>query len=413
MPIDHSGASLGARATRVVLTCIFIASLAACGKDSGGGQGGGAGQQPPTPVQATTVQPHQVEVYAEYPGRVEGKRTVQVIGRVDGILLKKDYTEGSIVKKGQLLFKIDPRPFQATVDQRKATLASARAKLSNSTRIWKRTKHLFEANAVSEAERDQALANYQSDNAAVQQAKANLESAQIDLGYTSVNAPLTGVTSLREVDEGSLIKANQTMLTSITQLDPVYVLFALPEDDAFARNKALKAMGQKTTDEATREATILLSDGSTFPYKGQVDFTQSTINADTGTVQLRAVLKNPDNTLMPGRYVRARVRITTLPNALTVPDAAVSTGGQRTQVFVIKDGKAQSVAVELGPLTDQGRVISSGLSAGDQVATTGLGALQSGAPVKVVSGKPKSADQKDQSSQGAAGDSSSDDQSGA
>lgn len=412
MQTDTSGASRGARATRVVLICLSIAVLAGCGKGDGEGAGKGASKQPPIPVQVAKVAPHQVDVSAEYPGRVQGKRTVQVVGRVTGILEEKDYTEGSLVKEGQELFKIDPKPFQATVDQRKATLASARAKLSNSKRVWHRTKRLYEANAVSEAERDQALANYQSDKASVQQASADLESAQIDLGYTEVNAPVTGVTSLREVDEGSLVTANQTKLTSITQLDPVYVLFALPEDDAFARRKALAEMGANSSDKATREATIIQSDGSHFPYKGTVDFTQSTINPDTGTVQLRAVVKNPKNALMPGSYVRVRLRIQTLDDAITVPPQAISDSGQQTQVFVVNQGKAKPVTVKLGPDTSDGKLIKSGLSEGDQVITSGLGAVKPGAPIKIAPDKAKkagkSSKQDDANGNTSGGDSSSD-----
>ncbi|MES1935227.1 efflux RND transporter periplasmic adaptor subunit [Salinisphaera hydrothermalis] len=377
----------GALALRalIVLSATFV--LAACGNSSGGGQA--QGQTPPTPVQVVKVEPHSVDVYSEFPGRVQGKQTAKIIGQVTGILESKNYDEGSIVHKGDLLFTIDPKPYQATVDQRKAQLASARAALANSSRIWKRTRQLYKANAVSQAERDQALSTYQSDKASVQQAKANLESAQIDLNYTRVKAPITGVTSLRDVDLGSLVQANQTQLTTITQLDPVYVLFALPEDDAFARQKALSEMGKKSSNEATREATILLNNGQAFPYKGKVDFTQSTVDPNTGTVRLRAIVKNPHNTLMPGRYVRARIRIQTLDHAITVPDQAVSTG-QQTQVFIVKNGKADAVAVQLGPDTDQGQVITKGLSAGDQVITTGLGTLRSGAPVKVLPGKNSS-----------------------
>lgn len=374
----------GALALRALIVLASTIAVAACGNSSGGGQAQGQ-QTPPTPVHAVTIKPHSVDVYAEYPGRVQGKQTAQVIGQVTGVLESKSYDEGSIVHKGDVLFTIDQKPYEATVDQRKAALASAKASLANTSRIWERTRQLYKANAVSQAERDQALSNYQADKAAVQQAQADLESAQIDLDYTTVQAPITGVTSLRDVDLGSLVTANQTQLTTITQLDPVYVMFALPEDDAFARQKALSEMGKKTTDEATREATVILKSGQKFPHKAKVDFTQSTIDPDTGTVRLRAIVKNPKNTLMPGRYVRVRLRIQTLDNAITVPDQAIS-GGQQTQVFVVKNGKADAVAVTLGPDTDQGQVITKGLSAGDQVITTGLGALQGGAPVKVQQG---------------------------
>ena len=394
------GASPAVAATRTLCILATTIVLAGCGNSSGGGQAQAQAQQPPTPVHTVTARPHRVDVYAEYPGRVQGKQTAQVIGRVNGILQSKDYNEGSIVHKGDLLYKIDPKPYQATVDQRKATLASARARLANSTRILKRTRHLYKVNAVSQAERDQALSNYQSDAASVQQARANLESAQINLDYTSVTAPLTGVTSLREVDQGALVRANQTQLTTITQLDPVYVLFALPEDDAFARRKALAEMGKQTNDNATRQATVMLSDGSKFPYPGQVDFTQSTIDPQTGTVQLRALVKNPENALMPGRYVRVRIRIQTLPDAITVPDQAISSSGQQTQVLVARNGKASGATVTLGPSTDQGTVITKGLSAGDEVITSGLGTLKPGAAVKRLPGGKKTAGQNSSGSAG-------------
>lgn len=413
MRTDHLQTVRQSFALRTLIAMATTLVVTACGSSGAGDGSQGQQKAPPTPVHTVKATPRTVPVYSEYPGRVRGKQTAQVIGRVTGVLESKNYEEGSIVHKGDLLFKIDPKPYQATVNQRKGELASAKAALANSTRIWERTRKLYKANAVSQAERDQALSDYQADKAAVQQAKANLESAQIDLNYTSVEAPLTGVTSLRDVDLGSLVTANQTQLTTITQLDPVYVLFAIPEDDAFARQKALKEMGQQTTSSATRDATIILNDGQKFPHKGQVDFTQSTIDPDTGTVQLRAIVDNPDNELMPGRYVRARIRVRTLHDAITVPDQAIASGGQRTQVYVVKNGKAQSVAVELGPQTDQGQVINKGLSAGDQVITTGLGTLKAGAPVKVQSGSGvadsgQKAEGQDNGAQGSAGSETSD-----
>ncbi|GAB3681291.1 efflux RND transporter periplasmic adaptor subunit [Salinisphaera aquimarina] len=365
---------------RVVCALAVMLALTACGSSSGEQQQ--PQQPPPIPVDVTTVQPHTVDVYAEYPGRVEGKRTVQVLARVEGILEKRHYTEGQVVKEGQLLYSIDPKPFQATVNQRKAELASANASLNQAQRQYNRVQHLYKVNAVSAAERDQALSDLETSRAAVQQAKANLDSAQIDLGYTKVNAPLTGATSLREIDEGSLV-SNGTQLTTITQLDPVYVLFALPEDDAIARGKALSEMGSESSDEATREATIILPNGQPFPVKGVVDFTQSTINPDTGTVQLRAVVKNTNNALMPGRYVRARVRLETRKNALVVPNIAISDGRQSTQVYVVKNGKAEAVDVELGPDVEGGRLINKGLSANDKVIISGLGQVKPDAPVQI------------------------------
>lgn len=374
-----------ARFLRLAGAAVIALGLAACGgEQSQAEQGGGQQQRAPIPVDVMNVEPHRVNVFSEYPGRVEGQRTVQVLARVEGVLLERHYTEGQIVEKGDLLYNIDPKPFQATVNQRQAELGSARASLNQAQRQWSRTRQLYEADAVSEAERDQALSEIETARAAVDQAQANLESAEIDLGYTTVNAPLTGVTSLREIDEGALV-SNGTRLTTITQLDPVQVLFALPEDDAIARGKALSAMGDETTDDKTREATIILPDGSEFPVKGVVDFTQSTINPDTGTVQLRATVDNPDNGLMPGRYVRARIRLETRENGIVVPEQAVSDGNQGTQVYVVADGKAKAVDVDLGPTVEEGRLINDGLSAGDRVITSGLGQVTPDAPVKVKS----------------------------
>jgi len=385
------GCSRGLRATWMLA---LVISLAACGGDGGKAQGKQQQQQPPVPVDVQAVIPHTVDVMAEYPGRVQGARTVQVLARVEGVLLERHYDEGQVVDKGDLLATIDPKPFQATVNQRKAALASAKAELNQAQRTWRRVHKLYELDAVSEAERDQALFGLETARASVQQAQANLDSAQIDLSYTRVNAPLTGVTSLRDTDEGSLV-SNGTKLITITQLDPVHVLFALPEDDAVARRKALAAMGAKSTDARSREATILLPNGEEFPTTGTVDFTQSTINPATGTVQLRAVVGNTDNALMPGRYVRARIRLETRNNAIVVPNIAVSDGNQSTQVFVAGDNnKAKAVPVELGPSVKNGRLVESGLSGGERVIVSGLGQVKPGAPIKIKKNQDDAADSK-------------------
>ncbi|WP_353176776.1 efflux RND transporter periplasmic adaptor subunit [Salinisphaera sp. T5B8] len=375
--------SIGLRVSCLVVFTVVLAACSGGEGNGGGGQQQGQQQQPPVPVDVHTVIPHSVDIMSEYPGRVRGRRTVEVRARVEGILEKRFYNEGEIVEQGDMLFTIDPRPFQAVVNQRKAELASAKATLNQAQRNWGRVRRLYDVDAVSEAERDDSLSQLETSRASVQQAQANLDAAQIDLGYTKVKAPLTGVTSLRDVDEGALV-SNGTQLTTITQLDPVQVLFALPEDDAIARNKALAAMGAQRTSDRTREATIILPGGDEFPAKGVVDFTQSTINPETGTVQLRAVVENANNALMPGRYVRARIRLDTRHNAVVVPNVAISDGEQQTQVYVVgEDGKAKAMEVELGPDVEGGRLVESGLSGGEQVIVSGLGQLQPGAAVKV------------------------------
>lgn len=387
------------------LGCVLFMGIILAGCGEGGGQQAQR-QAPPVPVDVKQATPHKVDIYAEYPARVQGKRDVQVLARIEGILLKRHYEEGQIVHKGDLLVTIDPKPFQATVNQRKAELASAQASLNQAQRTWNRVHQLYKVDAVSEAERDSALSDLETSRAAVQQAEANLDAAQIDLGYTRVEAPLTGVTSLEESEEGSLV-SNGTHLTTITQLDPVDVLFSLPEDDALARRKALSAMGND--DPVTREATIILPGGEVYDRKGRVDFTQSTIDPDTGTVRLRAVVKNDNSGLMPGRFVRVRIRLETRDNAIVVPNIAISDGQQSTQVYVVgDDGKAHATQVELGPNVGDGRVVESGLSAGDRVIISGFGQVSDGAPVKVASnganGDQSSGQGGQQGGQGASGD---------
>lgn len=388
VPAPMHGGSLGLRVSWLLALTI---ALAACGSGGEGGksQGKPGQQRPPVAVDTQTVIPHTVDVTAEYPGRVEGARTVQVLARVEGVLMERHYDEGQMVEKGDLLATIDPKPLQAVVSQRKASLASAQASLNQAQRIWRRVSKLYELDAISEAERDNGLSQLETSRASVQQAEANLDTAQIDLGYTRIEAPLTGVTSLRETDEGSLV-SNGTQLTTITQLDPVHVLFALPEDDAIARRKALAAMGSNSSATRSREATIILSGGEEYPITGTVDFTQSTINPNTGTVQLRAVVDNPDNMLMPGRYVRARINLETRHNAIVVPDVAVSDGDKSTQVFVVDEkNKAKAMAVKLGPSVEGGRLVESGLAGGERVIVSGLGQVKPGVAVKPTGQTPK------------------------
>ncbi|NNC23450.1 efflux RND transporter periplasmic adaptor subunit [Salinisphaera sp. USBA-960] len=383
---------LGAAAVAVLAATI---GLAGCSESQEKGKQKGKARAA-TPVHVKDVKQHSVDVYSEFPGRVEGQRTVQIVARVEGILQSRHYEEGQIVNKGDLLYRIDPRPFQATVDQRKAELASDKAALRRDKRSWERIHRLYKSNAVSQAKRDSALSNLESARAAVKEDKANLENAQIKLGYTTVEAPVTGVTSLRETDTGSLVN-NGTKLTTITQLNPVYVRFALPEEDAIARKKALAQMGNEATDDSSREATVILPSGKEYARKGKVDFTQSTIDSQTGTVQLRAIVDNPNNSLMPGRYVRVRVRIETRDNAIVVPEKAVATGQASSHVFVAKDGKAKKVNVELGPDVKAGRVITKGLSNDDRVIVSGLGQVGAGSPIKVANNRDDTAQGKNES----------------
>lgn len=337
--------------------------------------------RPAVPVAVQKVKPGAVDVYASYPGRIRGARQVEVRARVEGVLLQRHYKEGAFVEKGQALLTIDPEPFKAVVKQRKAQVAQAEAELSQARQAWQRVSELYKVNATSEAERDKARAALQTAQAAVELAKANLETAQIELDYTTVEAPLSGVTSLQEIDEGALV-THGTLLTMVTQLDPVHVLFSVPAEDALMRQKALAAMGQEEGD--TRQATLVLPTGKIYPESGVVDFTQSTIDPGTGTVRLRAVFDNAKHHLVPGRFVRIRIRLETRENAIVVPAKAIADNQQSSMVYIVSDdNKAKAVPVELGPVVANGRIIEQGLSSGDRVITIGLGRVRPGASVTI------------------------------
>lgn len=372
------------------------------------GCGGAAKQKgrrspPAVPVAVKVVKPGKVEIYATYPGRIRGTREVEVRARVEGILLKRHYNEGEYVEKGELLFTINPEPYQAKVQQRKAQLAKAKANLSQAREVWERVSRLYEINAVSEAERDAALAKLKTAKAAVALAKANLEAARIKLDYTTVEAPLSGVTSLEEVDVGALVTQG-TLLTTITQLDPVHVRFSVPAEDAMMGPHSLAAIVRQSEGGDTavsRKATLILPSGKVYDQVGHIDFTSSTIDPTTGTVHMRAVFDNSDHELVPGRFVRVRILLETREHAIVIPNKAIADSQFQTQVFVVtEDNKAKPVPVQLGPAVEGGRIIEQGLEAGDRVIVIGLGAVRPGSRVTIkpreklaIGGQPSSKDQ--------------------
>jgi membrane fusion protein (multidrug efflux system) len=362
---------------RVGAAFLIAMVLAACGDDGGAERGAG---RPPTRVTSVTVEPRQVSVLEEYGGRAEGVREVQVRARIEGPLQDRLYTEGEYVKEGAPLFRIDPEPFKVAVDRAQARLQSAQATLRQAQREWQRVKRLYDDDAVSTRERDQALSQLELARADVALARAEVADAKIDLGYTEVQAPVSGVTDLEALPEGSLVQPGD-LLTTVTQLDPIHVRFALPEDDAYARRHAEQALaGQDLNGEYM--AKLILPGGRVYARDGKVDFTDSSVDPDTGTVRARAVFPNPDRAIRPGQFVRVQLRTATLDDAVVVPERAIATGQRGEAVFVIDDeGVAQRRAVTLGPNVKTGRVIERGLPAGERVIVDGLVGVRDGAPV--------------------------------
>ncbi|WP_299316156.1 efflux RND transporter periplasmic adaptor subunit [uncultured Halomonas sp.] len=366
---------------KLALVGLMAVGLAACGQDNdqaGGPMGGG--ERPPPPVVVLGIEPRSVEVIEEYAARARGSREVEVRARVDGILEERLYTEGQLVSAGDPLFRIDREPYEIALKRAEAERANAQAELNQANREWRRISTLFNQNAVSERERDSALSARELAEARYALTEAGVASAELNLSYTQVEAPLDGLTGLESFPEGSLIERG-TLLTSVTQQDPIHVRFSLPERDAALQRAARRAMSDAQS-EAPREAWLTLPDGSEYEERGQIDFTDSTIDPRTGSVSARAVFPNPEGLVVPGQFVRVRVLVQELDNVFLVPQEAVGQGPRGPRIFVVADDQAHARDVELGPIVDNRQVVLDGLEAGDRIIVSGLMMLQDGMPVQ-------------------------------
>lgn len=354
----------------MMVALLLVLGLSACG---GSSEPQGRPAPPLPPVTVLTVQERDVEVLREYPARVHGSRQVQIRSRVEGILRERLYEEGRVVKKDELLFRIDPERYEIALRRAEADLADARASLDHAQREWDRYSNLFAEAAVSELEKDRALTDLERAQARFAQTQVAVTDARRNLGYTEVRAPVAGVTGLENLSEGNLIEWGG-LLATITQQDPVHVRFALPETDAAMRG-----------DGRSRRAELLLPGGLKYRHLGEIDFTASVIDTRTGTVTARAVFPNPDQTLIPGQFVRIRVVLQHLEGVFAVPEAAVGQGRETPHLFVLDDEDTAGIRpVRLGPVTDGRQIILEGLSSGDRVVINGQVALRDGTPVNVV-----------------------------
>lgn len=347
-----------------------------------------AGSMPPPEVVVEEATVESLPLQFEYPARTAGFREVQVRAQVSGILQERTYTEGSAVKQGQVLFRIDSRSYQAALARANGALAQEQARYRQTERDLRRIRELQKKGFASESELDNAISNFEQSKANIEAAKAEVQSRQIDLDYTTVKAPISGITSKETVSEGSLMVAgdpNASLLTNITQLDPIYVNFAAPDREVSGVRQGLRDGSLVRDGGQKMSVQIIFGDGSRYPIDGQVDFTDSLIDRSTGTVSVRAVVPNPNQALMPGQFVRVEVKGISRPNAVTVPERAIAQGPNGTFVYVVDDeGLARVRPVTTGH-TAKGRwVVESGIAAGDQVIVEGLPRVKPNIPVKVV-----------------------------
>ncbi|NLY64800.1 MAG: efflux RND transporter periplasmic adaptor subunit, partial [Alcaligenaceae bacterium] len=353
------------------------------GKDEAGGAASAQGGPPPVPVSTVKVEPAATQIFTTLSGRIEAIKDAQVRARVTGIIESIEFEQGSQVKEGQLLFKIDPAIYQAAVNQAAAALEQAQANAKSASLLAKRYSSLVKSAAVSRQEYDNAIAQAAQAEASISQAKAALEAAKIDLGYTEVRSPIDGIIGEAFVTEGALVSAaNGTHLATVQQLDQVYVDFSQTTNELSQLRKAMAEGQLKQAESGTAIVQLEMGDGSVYPENGKLLFTGITVNPTTGQVTLRSVFPNPDHILLPGMFAQVRLEQGVNPQALAVPSQALQRSPDGTvRLLLVKDQKAVSVAVQEGTSVDGKTIINKGLSPNDEVIVEGFQKAQPGATV--------------------------------
>jgi membrane fusion protein (multidrug efflux system) len=373
----------------VVSAAVVVAACSPSnGQEKGGGGHGPGGGMPPSEVTVMTATQEALPVTWEYVGQTAGSREVEVRARVTGILQSRNFKEGDRVKRGQSLFTIDPKPFEAALARAAADVAAAEARLEQARRNVARFKPLYAEKAVSQREYDDAVSAEAIGAADVKAAQARLTEAQLNLAYTKVESPLSGITTRALPSEGTLVSGPNVLLTSVVQVDPIWVNFGISDNEQARMQKDAQAGTLKLPRNF--EVELRLADGSVYRHKGKLDFADVRVSTATGTREARAELPNPDGYLRPGQFVRVILKGATLPNAVTVPQRSVMEGPQGKFVYVVDEkSTAQPRPVEAGQWAGDRWIITSGLNGGERVIVDGVMKIGPGAPVKVAEKKPE------------------------
>lgn len=339
---------------------------------------------PPTEVSAVTVKAQTVPVTYEFVGQTESSQQVEIRARVNGFLERRVYTEGTFVEPGQVLFRMDVKPFEASLKAAKGELAQQQARLATARANLARVKPLVADNALAVKDLDDATGTEQAAAAAVEAAAAKVTEAQLNLGYTTITSPVAGQSSFAKVQDGAYVNAENSLLTYVAKLDPMRVNFSLSENeslrlqDEIAKGKLIKALRDAYAVE------LLLADGSSFPAQGRITFADASFSQETGTFLLRAELPNPKGELRPGQFVRVKVHGFQRPNSIIVPQRAVQEGPRGEYVWVVDtEGKASQRPVGVGDWMGDQWLVTAGLKDGERVVVDGFMRLAPGAPVKV------------------------------
>ena len=370
------------RCVAVVIVSVAIAGVLGCKDDAG------STPSPPSPipqVEVVSVMARTVPDEPEFIGQAEASRPVEIRSQVTGILKAVLFIEGREIKKGEKLYQIDPVPFEGVYQSAKARIAEAEARLVQARQDLARVKPLLEAQAVSQKDVDDAIAEDLAAKAALQRAKADLIKAKFDFDNTVITAPIKGLIERSRYYEGRLVSAQTDLLTVINRIDPMYVMVNVPESFLLKRRQDAIAVSLQHPGLAQLQGTIIFADGSTYNHEGFLDFTDVGLRTETGTRRARFVVANPDGVLLPGQFVRVRFKGTMKDHALLVPQRAVHQGPQGQIVFVVgEEDKVEIRPIKASRWQDKEWIIESGVRSGERVIVSGFHMVKPGAPVKPV-----------------------------
>ena len=359
------------------LTIFLLTFLASCS------------QQPAKPPASTpqvtvvTVKRQTIPATFDYVGVAQSSHMVEIRARVEGYLDEIAYLEGGMVHEGELLFQIDPKPFEAALAQAKGMMEQQQAALWDATQTVDRLQPLYEQKAASKRDLDNATAQVMGYKAAIDAANAQILQAEINLGYTSIRTPISGLTGQAIFRQGALVGPGaNSLLTTVSAIDPIWVSFSVSEGDILKYQRKVTEGKLEFPRDMNFEVEVILSDGTTFPSKGKVDFADPTLRQTTGSMTVRAVLPNQDALLRPGQFVRARLSGATWPDAIIIPQASVMQGNKGLFVYVVNnDNQVESRAITAGDWYKDSWIIDSGLNPGDRVVVDGTNKVMPGATV--------------------------------
>ncbi|MDJ0928243.1 MAG: efflux RND transporter periplasmic adaptor subunit [Gammaproteobacteria bacterium] len=363
--------------TRALIIAALPLWLAACGGDDV------AEKAPPLPVQVAEVQRRDVPLIIEMVGSTLGTQDVPIRARVEGFLESMNFREGAFVDEGQLLYTIDPQPFQAKLVEAQSQLAAAQTNLAKAESDLGRIRPLAEMKAVSAQDLDSAVAQFDAARAGVQAAKAAVDLAEIELSYTRIRAPITGLIGLSKAKPGEFVgrEPNPVVLNVLSDIDPIRVRFSISEREylILARGAAQEDLLERREPDTRVELILLLADGSEFPHRGFGAGAAQAIDPETGTFTVEALFPNPDNILLPGQFARVRAPYTELKNAVVVPRRAVTELQGRFRVYVVNSNNEVEVReITPGPIKNNLQVVEAGLNGGERIIVEGLQKVRPG-----------------------------------